>query len=242
MIVIFTDFGLSGPYTGQMKAVLLQQSPATPIVDLFADAPMFNPGAAAQLLAAYACGFPAGSIFLCVVDPGVGGSRMPLVVRADGRDYVGPDNGLFHRLIKQSEQVEAWHISYQPESLSSSFHGRDLFAPVAAMLARGEPVPGNPVDVEALVGADWPGMLHEVVYVDHYGNAMTGIRAADLAPEAILELEGRQLQHAQTFSEVDPQGLFWYPNANGLVEIAQNGGSAARTMKLRIGTPIRLNH
>jgi len=242
MIVIFTDFGLNGPYTGQMKAVLLQQAPDIPIVDLFADAPMFNPAAAAQLLAAYSTEFPAGTVFLCVVDPGVGGERLPLVLRADGRDFVGPDNGLFHRLIKQSQRLEAWRITYQPRQLSASFHGRDLFAPVAAMLARGEPVPGEPLPVNKLMGISWPQALHEVVYIDHYGNGMTGISARDIGSQAILEVSGKRLDYARTFSEVPSQGLFWYANANDLVEIAQNGGSAAETLGLYIGAPIRLNH
>src|SRR5262245_5142495 len=95
MIVLFTDFGLSGPYTGQMKAVLGQMAPGTPVIDLFADAPVGNPKASAYLLAAYAAWFTTGTIFLCVVDPGVGGARLPVIVEADGRWFVGPDNGLF---------------------------------------------------------------------------------------------------------------------------------------------------
>jgi S-adenosylmethionine hydrolase len=242
MIAIFTDFGLNGPYTGQMKAVLLQQAPTVPFIDLFADAPMFNAAASAQLLAAYSRSFPAGTVFLCVVDPGVGGERRPLVIRADGRFFVGPDNGLFHRLISQSASIEAWQISYRPEQLSNSFHGRDLFAPVAAKLARGEPVPGDPVAAEGLVGADWPTTLHEVVYIDHYGNAMTGIYAPELGVDSILTVAGVELNYARTFSDVGPNQLFWYYNSNELVEIAQNGASAAHTLNLHIGTPIRLNH
>ena len=95
MIVVFTDFGLQGPYTGQMKAVLHQLAPAVPVIDLFADAPIGNPKASAYLLAAYAQWFVAGTVFLCVVDPGVGGTRPPIILEADGRWYVGPGNGLF---------------------------------------------------------------------------------------------------------------------------------------------------
>jgi S-adenosylmethionine hydrolase len=242
MIVIFTDFGLAGPYTGQMKAVLLDKAATIPIVDLFADAPMFNPAASAQLLAAYSQPFPEGTVFLCVVDPGVGGERQPLVIQADGRYFVGPDNGLFHRLAKQALNVEVWRITYQPERLSASFHGRDLFAPVAAMLAQGKPVPGERVDVASLLGHDWPRSLHQVVYIDHYGNAMTGLTASDLGMNARLLVAGKELSYARTFSEVSRNGLFWYYNSNDLVEIAQNGASAARTLTLEIGTPIRLNH
>ena len=95
MIVLFTDFGLQGPYTGQMKAVLQQMAPGMPAIDLFADAPVGNPKASAYLLAAYAEWFAAKTVFLCVVDPGVGGTRPPIILEADGRWYVGPGNGLF---------------------------------------------------------------------------------------------------------------------------------------------------
>ena len=95
MIALFTDFGLHGPYTGQMKAALHQMAPGTPVIDLFADAPVGNPRASAYLLAVYAAWFPAGTVFLCVVDPGVGGARPPVILEADGRWYVGPGNGLF---------------------------------------------------------------------------------------------------------------------------------------------------
>ncbi|MBI3709113.1 MAG: SAM-dependent chlorinase/fluorinase, partial [Proteobacteria bacterium] len=94
MIVLFTDFGLSGPYTGQVKAVLHRQAAEMAVVDLFADAPAGNPRAAAYLLAAFAAWFSAGSVFFAVVDPGVGSARAPLAIEADGRWYVGPDNGL----------------------------------------------------------------------------------------------------------------------------------------------------
>src|SRR5215469_13416646 len=93
-IALFTDFGLHGPYTGQMKAVLHQMAPTIPAIDLFADAPAGNPKASAYLLAAYAGWFQVGTVFLCVVDPGVGGTRPAIILEADGRWYVGPGNGL----------------------------------------------------------------------------------------------------------------------------------------------------
>jgi S-adenosyl-L-methionine hydrolase (adenosine-forming) len=143
MIALFTDFGLHGPYTGQMKAVLHQMAPGVPVIDLFADAPAGNPKAAAYLLAAYAAWFPTGTIFLCVVDPGVGGERPPLIIEADERWYVGPGNGLFELVQRRANAVRRWDITWQPERLSASFHGRDLFAPVAAMLACRAAPPGR---------------------------------------------------------------------------------------------------
>jgi len=144
MIVLFTDFGLQGPYTGQMKAVLRQMAPDIPVIDLFADAPVGNPKASAYLLAVYAAWFPAGTVFLGVVDPGVGGTRPSVILKADGQWYVGPGNGLFELVQRRAGETRSWEIDWRPEHLSASFHGRDLFAPVAAMLARGEPPPGRP--------------------------------------------------------------------------------------------------
>ena len=100
--MLFTDFGLHGPYTGQMKAVLHQMAPGIPVIDLFADAPVGNPKASAYLLAAYAAWFPAGTVFLCVVDPGVGGTRPAIIIEADGRWYVGPGNGLFELVQRRA--------------------------------------------------------------------------------------------------------------------------------------------
>lgn len=240
MIVLFTDFGLHGPYTGQMKAVLHQAAPDVPVVDLFADAPAGNPKAAAYLLAAYDDWFPAGTIFLCVVDPGVGSARPATMVEADGRWYVGPGNGLFELVQRRAKKACSWDIDWKPDRLSASFHGRDLFAPVAAMLARGEPPPGR----QRTDGADrcpaWPDDLGEIVYIDHYGNAMTGFRAAQLPEKARLGVAGRVLERARTFSDLPPGGALWYENANGLAEIAVNQGRADRALGLSIGSPVEM--
>src|SRR5262245_12442576 len=179
MIVLFTDFGLQGPYTGQMKAVLHQMAPGIPIIDLLADAPAGNPKASAYLLAAYAQWFAAGTTFLCVVDPGVGGTRPAVMLDTDGRWYVGPGNGLFELVERRATTARGYDIEWRPTLLSASFHGRDLFAPVAAMLARGEPPPGHPRK-HGDRRSDWPDDLAEIVYIDHFGNAMTGLRASAL--------------------------------------------------------------
>jgi S-adenosylmethionine hydrolase len=209
------------------------------VVDLFADAPFGDPKASSYLLAAYAGWFPPGTIFLCVVDPGVGGERPALMVEADSRWYVGPGNGLFELIQRRAEQSRSWDITWKPERLSASFHGRDLFAPVAAMLARGDPPPGRLRQDTADRRPDWPDDLAEIVYIDHYGNAMTGFRATKLAKDARLTVGGRILQSARTFGDVPPRGSFWYENSNGLVEIAVNQGRADRDLELRIGNPIK---
>jgi S-adenosylmethionine hydrolase len=236
MIVLFTDFGLDGPYTGQMKAVLRREAPAIDVIDLFADAPAGNPKAGAYLLAAYAAWFPAGTVFLCVVDPGVGGERAPLMIEADGRWYVGPDNGLFELVLRRAKSARVSAITWRPERLSASFHGRDLFAPVAARLARGDSPPGHAH--EPLRHAAWPDDLAEIVYIDHYGNALTGLRASVLPREAVLSTDSRRVAHAETFSAVPRGAAFWYENSNGLVEIAVNLGRADVALGLAIGSPI----
>src|SRR5260370_5872302 len=108
MIVLFTDFGSHGPYRGQRKAVLHQMAPAIPAIDLFADAPVGNPKASAYLLAAYAEWFPAGTTFLCVGDPGVGGTRPSIILKADNRWYVGPRNRLFWLGHRRARQTRNW--------------------------------------------------------------------------------------------------------------------------------------
>jgi S-adenosylmethionine hydrolase len=240
MIALFTDFGLAGPYTGQMKAVLHRMAPSVPVIDLFADAPIADPKAAAYLLAAYAAWFPEGTVFLGVVDPGVGGARPAVFVEADGRWYVGPDNGLFELVQRRARKARSWDIEWKPKHLSASFHGRDLFAPVAALLARGESPPGRQRDDGADRHPDWPDDLAEIVYVDHYGNAMTGLRAATLPTDARLAVAGRALARARTFSERPPGQAFWYENSNGLAEIAVNQGRADRDLGLSIGAPVEI--
>jgi S-adenosyl-L-methionine hydrolase (adenosine-forming) len=240
MIVLFTDFGLQGPYAGQMKAVLHRMAPGIPAIDLFADAPVGNPKASAYLLAAYAEWFASGTIFLCVVDPGVGGTRPPIMIDADGRWYVGPGNGLLELVQRRARSVRGWDIDWKPERLSASFHGRDLFAPVAAMLARGQAPPGLPHKNGAHRRTDWPDDLAEIVYIDHFGNAMTGLRAAMLPPQGRLAAAGQVLERAGTFSDRPPGTAFWYENSNGLIEIAINRGRADRDIGLTIGMPVEM--
>jgi S-adenosylmethionine hydrolase len=238
MIVLFTDFGLEGPYTGQMKALLRREAPAIEVIDLFADAPAGNPKAAAYLLAAYAAWFPASTIFLCVVDPGVGGTRAPLMIEADGRWYVGPDNGLFELMLRRATSARVSAITWRPERLSASFHGRDLFAPVAARLAKNDSPPKR--EHEPLRHASWPDDLPEIVYVDHYGNALTGLRASAVPREAVLSTDSRRIAHAETFSAVPLGAAFWYENSNGLIEIAVNLGRADEALGLAIGSPLTI--
>jgi S-adenosylmethionine hydrolase len=241
VIVLVTDFGLDGPYTGQVKAVLHRESPDAKVIDLFADAPACDPCSTAYLLAAYAGGFPAGTVFLCVVDPGVGGDRIPCIVRAAGRWFVGPANGIFEVVVRRAgNEVRCWRIEWVPPRLSATFHGRDLFAPVAARLARGAPPLGEPLAVDVVRKSEWPDDLSRIVYIDVYGNAMIGTRAASVPCTARISVNGVRLSNAATFSAVPAGAAFWYENANGLLEIAVNTGRASDALNLRVGTPVSI--
>lgn len=237
MLVLFTDFGSAGPYVGQMKAVLVREAAGIPVIDLLHDAPAFNPRAAAYLLAALAPAFPPGAVFACVVDPGVGTGRRPLVLQADGHWYVGPDNGLLEIVAARAKTPRWWEITWQPENLSATFHGRDLFAPVAARLARGENPPGTPCPAP---GAErrWPADLAEVIYVDTYGNATTGLRAAALPGDVVLRANERCFQPVRTFGDAPAGAAVWYANSNALAELAITQGCAAGSCGLRVGTPV----
>jgi S-adenosylmethionine hydrolase len=236
MIVLCTDFGPGGPYTGQVEAVLARLAPRVPVVELFADLPAFAPQLAGYLLAAHLERLEPGDVVLAVVDPGVGGARRALIVEVDGRWLTGPDNGLFEPLLRRARAWRAWSIAVPAQGVAPTFHGRDVFAPVAARLALGELPPGP--QVEPLRFADWPDDLSAIVYLDHYGNAMTGLRAAHLPADAVLEVAGRRLTRQRIFADVPPGEAMWYENANGLAEVAVNGGSAAAAFGLAPGSPV----
>lgn len=240
MILLYTDFGLEGPYLGQIRALLHHDAPEIPVIDLVADLPPFAPRPAAYLLAALMPEFPPPVLVLGVVDPGVGSDRPAIALKADGQWFVGPDNGLFEIVARRAARVEAWDITWRPERLSASFHGRDLFAPVAAMLVRGEGPPGVEREPATMARPDWPDDLRRVVYVDHFGNAMTGIRAATVPVAAVVEAGGRKIAREKTYSTVPSGHAFWYENSNGLVEIAVNGRSAADVLALGLGTSVSI--
>ena len=149
-------------------------------------------------------------------------------------------NGLFELVERRATSKRSWDIDWKPGRLSASFHGRDLFAPVAAMLARGEPPPGRRRKDGAHRWTDWPDDLREIVYIDHYGNAMSGLRAVMLSRDARLVVAGRLLERAGTFSDRPPGTAFWYENSNGLAEIAVNQGRADRELNLAIGRPVEI--
>ena len=232
MIALFTDFGSQDPYVGQLHAVLARHAPGVAVIDLFHHVPSYDIRAGAYLLPAYISVFPDETIFVCVVDPGVGGERRPVLLRTDNSWFVGPDNGLFQILARRAASHECFAIDWRPDNLSHSFHGRDLFVPVAAMLACGEKPDVTPVDLSLHQDSEWPDDLAEVVYIDHFGNATSGYRANKLPHGAQIEISGSLLRRATTFADVAPGEAFWFENANGLVEFAVNQGCASDLLSL----------
>jgi S-adenosylmethionine hydrolase len=238
MIFLFTDFGPRGPYLGQMTAVLQRLAPEVAVIDLLNDAPAFAPRPSAYLLAALLPELQPGDVLLAVVDPGVGTERAAIAIELDGRWVVAPDNGLVELAMRRTRTVREHVIVWRPERLSASFHGRDLFAPVAAALARGDRSRLAPASLSRMPG--WPDDAAEIIYVDAYGNAMTGLRAESVPADAAIELAGRTLTRHRTFGDARPGSAFWYENSLGLVEIAANGTSAADLLGLQPGTPLAI--
>lgn len=234
-VFLFTDFSVSGPYTGQVIAAVMQHDARIPVVDLMHDAPLMRPDLAAYLLPAV-CGVLADdAVVVAVVDPGVGSERAALIVDTERGTFVGPDNGLLSRLPSiQAVSV----IDWRPLELSASFHGRDLFAPVASRVALGEPLASHPIKTDQMVGGDWPATRHEIIYIDGYGNGVSGIDGKKIREINRITIKGRRIPSAETFSCVPFGELFWYRNSLGLIEVAQNGGSAADVLSLALGDKI----
>lgn len=251
-IALLTDFG-AGPYVGQVRLCLAGLVPAVPVVSLIADLPPWQPGLAAYLLPGLLAGMPARTLYVCVVDPGVGSARAVLAARVGADWLLAPDNGLLLPLLRRTAAPVVWRVDWRPDRLSASFHGRDLFAPLAAKLLGGALPAAVPVAIEGLVGADWPAQRGAVCYIDHYGNLITGLDAAGRDPGARLTVaptlvaavgdaggEGVPVIGATTFSDVPVGTAFWYANAFGLVEIAVNQGRASDLLGVGLGAPVLL--
>jgi len=241
MIVLFTDFGADDIYVAQVKAALMHHADSgTPILDLLHAAPNFDARAGAHLLAALQASFPAGAVFLAVVDPGVGSARDAVVLEADGKAYVGPDNGLLSVVAARAAKARTWRITWRPQAASASFHGRDLFAPVAAWIAAGNLAKEKIEDIARMsveLGAE---DLAEVIYIDHYGNALTGLRSGHVSRDARIAAGRRKIGYARVFSDAPNGSAFWYENSVGLVEVALNGANAAEALGLRVGDAIKV--
>ncbi len=237
--VLFTDYGLEGPYVGHLHMVIAGACPGATSIDLQHDIPPFRPQGAGILLASQLHWVPQGSMLVAVVDPGVGTGRRGLVVHYQGRLLIGPDNGLFAPLLHESERIEV--IDWLPGDIPATFHGRDWFAPVAARLASGQEVDRHPVSAASCVGRDWPGELDEVIYIDRFGNLITGRQGSALSTDSEIRVGQHRLRWARTFADRPVGAPFWHVDALGLVELSVNQGSAAELLGLKVGDPVPIS-
>jgi S-adenosylmethionine hydrolase len=236
-IALLTDFGLSDPYVGIMKGVIVSCAPGVPILDITHSVGPQDVRQGALLLDAAWRWFPEGTVFVCVVDPGVGTARRAVVVASADRLFVGPDNGLFGLLpAPVTREITApWGLAAR----SRTFHGRDLFAPVAARLATGAPfrevgpLVSDPVPT-ALPEPDADG--GEVIWIDHYGNCITNLPPRD---SGAVEVGEQVLPVHQAYGDVSEGAALALTGSTDRLEVAVRGGSAARELGIGLGTRVR---
>jgi len=254
LVTLLTDFGWASPYPGQMKGVLRSLCRAA-LIDLTHDVPAHDIACGAYVLAAAARAFPAGTIHLAVVDPGVGTSRLPVAIASGGQVFVGPDNGLLLVAARalgtpRAHAVAVERFALRP--LSTTFHGRDLFAPAAAAIARGlaveqvgPPVPAPVVLPEQPAARDGGLLRGQVLYRDPFGNLITNIPAGwldDLAgPLVIVHARGQATAHrVTTYGDGAPGDLVILAGSDGTAEIAVRGGRAADLLPFGPGDPVMI--
>lgn len=239
MLLLCTDFGFNGPYIGQMKSVAANTANCT-VIDLIHDLPRFNPRAASYLLAALVKQMPEDCVIVAVVDPGVGSDREALALWADKRWIVGPDNGLLDIISRQASQSCFYKIIYRPENMSNSFHGRDLFMPVALKIHSQQKID------EFLLAIDTPNLqgvaneIAEIIYIDDFGNLMTGLIAELHAGCQTISFKGMDIMRMITFSDAAQGQPLFYANSQGLLEIAVNRGNAQQYFAAQIGDCVLL--
>jgi hypothetical protein len=246
LVTLLTDFGTADSYVAEMRGVLLSLAPTATVVDVSHGVPPGDVRSAAYILGRTWDRFPPGTVHLAVVDPGVGTTRVALAMRVHGHHFVGPDNGVFTPVLRDSE-VEAVVLP-TPESASPTFHGRDVFAPAAAALAcgatlqsLGEPFGGIPERL-AYTPPHYEGktVVGEVVYVDRFGSLITNLTSELVPSYATLEVEDLDLGPLKrTYNDVTPGGLLAYVGSGGTIEIAVRNGSAARRLGVGVGGRVR---
>ena len=239
-IYLFTDFGYQGPYVGELKAVFAHAiNIRQPVIDLMHDAPLYDPESSAYLLAALSKRFQSGDACLGVVDPDVGDpARRPVIVEADGVIYCGPDNGLFSQVINMTSTNKTYKIAWQHSDISNSFHGRDIFSPALLRYLNQQDLPLEPLHETELVGYDWSAECSKVIYIDGFGNLVTGLKSQSLTTQSIVTISERQVHYADTFSSNPKGSAFWYINSMGLIEIAVNQERADKEFHAKIGTEL----
>ena len=244
-ITLLTDFGTSDYFVGAMKGVILSINPQAVIVDITHEIPAQDVAAGAfTLLAAYNT-FPEGTVHVAVVDPGVGSTRRPIVVRGGSHLFVGPDNGLFTYIYERNPSFEAFHITetkYFRHPVSNTFHGRDIFAPVAAALSTGvDPCSLGPriTDPMQLFKSVEPQIIH----IDRFGNLITNITRDEFQDGTRLLVNGKVISTFRRFfgenvgADNEPFAIW---GSAGFLEIAVNGRSAADLLQVKRGASVAL--
>jgi S-adenosylmethionine hydrolase len=258
MITLLTDFGLSDYFVPAVKGVILTINPEVRIIDITHDVAAHDIQAAAFTLGACYHNFPSGTVHVVVVDPGVGSSRRAVVAEAGGYFFVGPDNGVFSFVYARGPKPRVFHITndrYFRHPVSATFHGRDVFAPVAAHIARGTRPEEIGVEIEDFVRFEIPRprasveMIEgSVIHIDRFGNLVTNFTEAELKPHKIppatkIQVGGREVRRFNAyFAEAgDHEGLFAYPGSAGFWEIALWRRSAAEFINAHRGDEVTLD-
>jgi len=245
-IYFLSDFGNGDVYAGVCRAIIANKAPEAKLIDLAHDLPVGEITHAAYQVYAALPYLKTDGVILAVVDPGVGGDRRGLIVRGNRYWYVVPDNGLLSLAMELDTPIEAWELDpakYVGKSTSATFHGRDVFAPAAALLAAGFPASqlGHKVSVDSLIRIGPKivrGFEGEILTFDRFGNAITNLRPKE-KPEAV-HVVGRRIPFARTFSDVPYGKALAYLGSSGLVEIAVHGGSAQEAFRLLPGAAVSL--
>ncbi len=257
IITLTTDFGYRDPFVGIMKGVVSAINPAAAIIDLtHGVAPQDVTGGALALAAAVDF-FPQGTVHVAVVDPGVGGSRRPVLLETDRACYVGPDNGLLSLAAGRQRLARVIHLSnpdYHMRPASTTFHGRDIFAPVAAHVSGGVPPEELGETVEAFEKLEVPApqrqganrMEGEVIYVDGFGNLTTNIRGEDLErfePGSVSVRVGDRVIRGLSvnYASAGTGNHLALINSWGFLEISRCDGNAQATLGAGVGTPVALD-
>ena len=255
IITLTTDFGTRDPFVGAMKGVLLSVYPGAEVVDITHEVTPFDILEGALALASACPYYPPGTIHLAVVDPGVGTKRKAVAVRAGDHFFVGPDNGILSLALagdKRYHAVEIRNPKYRGKAVSSTFHGRDVFAPAAAHLAKGIPLARLGPEVKVLRTLALPpvrktkrGLEGEIIAFDRFGNAVTNLRRqkAEGGKQKAIErirVQGRAIRLAETYGDAKPGEPLALWGSHGFLEIAVNQGSAEKDLKLSPGAQVLL--
>lgn len=250
VVTFTTDFGLSDAYVAAMKGVVLSLAPDAVLVDVSHAVPPQDVRAGAWVLADAAPCFPAGTIHVAVVDPGVGGARDGIAIASGGHFFVGPDNGVLSLAAREPRRIQRIdNPSFKREPVSPTFHGRDIFAVTAGRLAAGWAVDRAGPPLAAMTSLPMPAAeplsrdcTGEVIRIDHFGNLVTSLLPGSLAGQWTLTCGDRRfsVEGGGTFSDVGPGALVLYAGSSQRVEIAVRDGSAAALTQAQTGSKLRL--